>query len=111
MQTRSQIRVADVKIELGLDTIDTEPDKNLASYLKAVKEKADAYLGNTFLNPNGTPYPIPASVEAWVLKETCRLYNFQHGVGQENSPHIGWIKWEKDINYSTMEHQRINPGF
>ena len=111
VQTRSQIRVQDVKVELGLDTIDTEPDKNIGIYLKAVKAKADSHLNNTFLNLDGTPYLIPWEVEAWVLKQTAHVYNYQLGVEQENAPHIGWIKWASNVDYSLIENLRINPGF
>lgn len=111
VKIRSKIRYTDVKIELGLDVIDTEPDNNIKLYLDAVKDKADAYLGNSFLDISGNAYPIPSPVEAWVLKESARLYNYQHGVEQENAPHIGWIKWAQDIDYSIMSHYRVNPGF
>ncbi len=99
-------------IENVMAYIQAEPHDQVVVELiwEAVKERADAFCNNPFLNRDGAPAEIPGPVKLWCLEVTKRKFEQRaNGLVAEQVSGLGSATWG-DLDYSDLWPYRRLPG-
>lgn len=103
LSTDSKTEVQFCREYLRADDID---DPVIEVLLESIKQKADSYLKNKFVDDDGNPLAIPADVKIWVLEMLGRKFNRRaNGLKSESVSGVDSISWDQE-DFSDIEHYR-----
>ena len=108
IQDRLTITLDEAKAHLKISTSTAQLDTNLTNAVSAVKDLADAFCQNDFLDEDGvTQLPIPDAVRLWCLQILHRFTVMPaSNVKEAQLADVGRLIWNECLDYTLIHTYR-----